>query len=70
MLGGFRLTFQKKCFVWTLKGPQGRSIAINKTSWVIDGLKLWSFEILVIMQLCVNIDFANLEDHVYGHSSF
>jgi hypothetical protein len=34
-----------KCVdLWTKRGHQGRSIAVNYTSWVIDGLKLWSFE--------------------------
>ena len=35
----------RKCYVlWTSRGHQGCSIDVKKTSWVIDGLKLWSFE--------------------------
>jgi hypothetical protein len=29
-----------------------------------------NLKILVLMQLFVNVHFKNLEDHVYGHSSF
>ena len=35
----------RKCVdLWTSRVHQGRSIAVNKISWVIDGPKLWLFK--------------------------
>ena len=35
----------RKCFeLWTSRRHQGRLIALHKTSWVIEGQKLWLLE--------------------------
>ena len=41
---GLDLIFRKFVDERTLREHKGRSIAVSKTSWAIDGPKLWSFE--------------------------